>query len=125
MEALIELCKLSKSQRLVLTGFGEYLLGILKLNNSTNVNNQIFTLLGLISNEKQEIEVLYRPFKEFIHEWLTALIRILHDGHKEHLRKNDIDLTRHVLRLLGLFVEKGKELTFENIKIIPDFLAVN
>ena len=58
-----KLSKLSKSQRLVLTGFGEYLLGILKLNNSSSVNNQIFVLLGLISNEKQEIEVLYRPFK--------------------------------------------------------------
>ena len=54
-----------------------------------------------------------------------ALIKILAEGHKEHLRQNDIDLTRHVLKLLGLFVEKGKDLAFDNIRIIPDFLAVN
>ena len=27
--------------------------------------------------------------------------------------------------MLGLFVEKGKELAFECIKLIPDFLKVN
>ena len=41
------------------------------------------------------------------------------------MRQNDLDLTKHVLKLLGLFIEKGKDLTFDNIKIIPDFLAVN
>ena len=53
MEALLELCKLSKSQRIVLTGFGDYLLGVFKLNSSTSINNQIFALVGQISNEKQ------------------------------------------------------------------------
>lgn len=55
IEALIELCKLSKSQRIVLTGFGEYILSVFKLSNSTTTTNQIFSLLGQITNEKQEI----------------------------------------------------------------------
>ena len=85
----------------------------------------MFTLISQISNEKQEIEHLYKPFGEFIFDWLQAFTKIVKGGHKSQLKDSDLDLTKQVFKLLALFVEKGKDITFECIKLLPDFLAVN